>query len=285
MTQALTWQATASGWFESIESGYEAYALIDLANVLGDKQSLLRKLQNSGAYNVLGDDRPEAAEALPWLWPLSGTADKADRFELTLKWATQSACVTWLTSRLPARQLCHALERRTQAELPDNYPILLRHFDPRVLHELGSVLNEQQAETFWALDGVWAYVDRAKQFKTIELPREDSLKQFETPLHLSQLQADQLLAAAEVDRVMPELIREVPEEFLAIAPLERVPFTRQWLKQADELQLTSFADRVLLVVLALKLGKDFLTLPKWQPLVHPLKQKHITLLDAIKQAT
>jgi hypothetical protein len=169
--------------------------------------------------------------------------------------------------------------------LPDNYPILLRHFDPRVLHELVSVLNDEQAETFWALDGVWAYVDRARQLKTISLHKADPLKRFEAPLSLSQSQADQLLAAAEVDRVMPELIREASEQFLAIAPLERVPFTRTWLKQADDFQLTSFADRVLLAVLALKLGSDFLTQPKWQPLAVSLKKKQITLLQAIKQAS
>ena len=285
MTQNITWQQTVSNWFDSIEPGYAAYALIDLANVLGDKRTLLRKLQGSGALNVLGDNRPEAEEALPWLWPLSGSTDDTNHFELTLKWAGQSACVTWLSSRLPAHQLCHGLERRTQAELPDNYPILLRHFDPRVLHELVSVLNDEQAETFWALDGVWAYVDRARQLKTISLHKADPLKRFEAPLSLSQLQADQLLAAAEVDRVMPELIREASEQFLAIAPLERVPFTRTWLKQADDLQLTSFADRVLLAVLALKLGSDFLTQPKWQPLAVSLKKKQITLLQAIKQAS
>lgn len=285
MTQNVTWQQTASNWFESIEPGYSAYALIDLANVRGDKRALLRKLQSSDAINVLGDNRPEAEEALPWLWPLHGSTNDANRFELTLKWAAQSACVTWLSSRLPEHQLCHGLERRTQAELPENYPILLRHFDPRVLQELVSVLNDEQAETFLTLDGVWAYVDRARRFKTISLPKADPLKRFEAPLRLSQLQADQLLAAAEVDRVMPELIREAPEQFLAIAPLERVPFTRTWLKQADDLQLTSFADRVLLALLALKLGSDFLSLPKWRPLVVPLQQKQITLLQALKQAT
>lgn len=284
MSTDPTWQQAASNWFESLAPEYPAYALIDLANFLGDKQWVLHQVQGSGALNVLGDNRPEAAQALPWLWSLSGSADDAKRFELTLKWAAQSACVTWLSSRLPAHQLCHALEQRTQAELPDNYPILLRHFDPRVLPELVSGLDKGQAETFWVLDGVWAYVDRAKQFQTISLLEPHKFPPFEPPLTLTQAQADQLLAAAEVDRVMPELIREAPEQFLAMAPVQRVPYTRTWLKQADALELTSFSDRVLLVVLALQLGSGFLEQANWQPMVSRIKQKQITLLQAIKQA-
>lgn len=83
---------------------------------------------------------------------------------------------------------------------------------------------------------------------------------------------------------MPELVREVPEPFLALAPTERVPFTRKWLKQADGLNLSTHADRVLLLVLALSLGDEFLCLDPWRSWVDNIARKQMTLLQAIQQA-
>ncbi|MDE2433854.1 MAG: DUF4123 domain-containing protein [Burkholderiales bacterium] len=280
------WESSLRDWASHVAGEIRIFALVDLANLHEQRLAALQVLMNCGAQNILRDARPDAQEAGVWLAELPTLPHRG--FSITLDqsiaWAKQSACVTWLKSDLPPDALSERLHQRTFAELPDHYAVLLRFFDPRVLPELKTALNAEQARSWWTLGHSWAYVSRARQFETISLFQsvQDS---FNAPLHLSQQQFDQMLAASEVDQVMPELVREVPNQFLSLDPVQRVPFTRAWLNQANELNLTSFADRVLLTVLALKLGIDFLTQPQWQALLDPIKEGKITLLQAVKQAT
>ncbi|MDE2434545.1 MAG: DUF4123 domain-containing protein [Burkholderiales bacterium] len=285
MTTAFDWTYSAQTWFESIPSERLAYAVVDMANVHSEKRQVLRILRASGALNILGDNRPEAEEAIPWLLPLTSQISTKRNFKLTLDLANRSACVTWLASELPPQALAQALNDRTQAELPDHYRILLRCYDPRVLSELLAVLGDDQAEQFWGMNGQWCYVDRTKQFKCIELqaPSQDAL--FEPPLLLTQEQTDQLLAAAEVDQVMPELVRETPNAFLAIAPHERAAITRQALRKADDYRLESFSDRVVFCILGLELGQDFDQSGQWPVLMRRVTARELTLTQAVTLAT
>lgn len=285
MTTELDWTHAAQIWFESHAPECFVYAVVDMANVHSEKRLVLKKLRASGALNILADNRPEAEIAIPWLLPLASQASAKRDFKLTLDLANQSACVTWLASDLPPQALAQALNERTQAELPDHYRIMLRCYDPRVLPELEAVLDEDQAERFWGLKGQWCYVDRTKQFKRIELhvPSQDAV--FEPPLLLTQEQTDQLLAAAEVDQVMPELVRESSNAFLAIAPKERAVFTRQALNKATEYRLESFPDRVVFCILQLELGEDFDQSGKWPLLMRQVTARELTLTQAVTQAT
>jgi 5-carboxymethyl-2-hydroxymuconate isomerase len=186
---------------------------------------------------------------------------------------------------LPPNELAHALNERTKAVLPDNYAVLLRCYDPRVLPEIKAILNEDQARRFWALDGQWGYVDRTRIFRLIGLTPASEAAHFEAPLTLSQAQADQLLAAAEVDTVMPELVRESPDAFLALPLADRAAFTRRTLRMADQFELASLADRVMFCVLTLELGAGFESKEQWAPLMDKVKRHQLTLLQAIQQAT
>lgn len=285
MTTLLDWTHTAQNWFESLAPEFFVYAVVDMANVHSEKRQVLKRLRASGALNILADNRPEAEAAIPWLLPLSSHASAKRDFKLTLDLANESACVTWLASDLPPQALAQALNERTQAELPDHYRILLRCYDPRVLPELHGVLDEVQAEQFWGLAGQWCYVDRAKQFNHIELHIPSRETVFEPPLQLTQKQTDQLLAAAEVDQVMPELVRESPNAFLAIAPQERAVLTRQALSKANDYRLESFPDRVVFCILRLELGEDFDQSGKWPLLMRQVTARELTLTQAVTQAT
>jgi hypothetical protein len=286
MPTTPNWQSAAQSWFEAVPADHQSYALIDMANVHVDKRHVMSVIKAHESHNILGDERPDAQEASAWLLPLSRDTRGQRNWAATMAWADGSACTTWLHSALPASTLAHALTARTKAVLPDNYAVLLRSYDPRVLHELRAVLSEEQARCFWALSGQWAYVDRTRTLRSIELTlASGATATFESPLELTQAQADQLLAAAEVDTVMPELVRESPEAFLAIPVAERAAFTRSTLRLADQFELTSFADRVMFGVLTLELGPGFEAREPWAPLMNQVKCHQLTLQKAIEQAT
>lgn len=256
-----------------------------MANVRGDKPPILRSLRNFDARNILQDERPDAQAASAWLIPLVDTPRGHHARATSMGWANKSASVTWLHSSLAPSELANALNERTKAVLPDNYAVLLRCYDPRVLPEIRTVLDEPQSRQYWALDGQWAYVDRARTLRWINLPRMNDVDELSEPLALTQHQTDQLLAAAEVDTVMPELMRESPDAFLTIPHTERVGWSRRTLKLADQYELTSLADRVMFCVLTLELGSGF---EEREPWIEPMRmvQKHqLTLLQAIEQAT
>jgi hypothetical protein len=278
------WKLAAHAWFDGAPDDHQRYALVDLANVRSDKRQTLATLHARQSHNILGDERPDAQEASAWLMPLGLDARGRRDFDVTLEWADQSACVTWLHSALPRDALAHALSDRTKAVLPDDYRVLLRCYDPRVLPEIQAVLHEDQAMRYWALSGQWAYVDRARTFRLIELAPASPLAVFEAPLTLTQLQADRLLAAAEVDTVMPELVRESPEAFLAVPVTDRVAMTRRMLQTADQFRLEALADRVMFCVLTLELGDGFESTAKWAAVMGKVKHRQLTLGQAIEQA-
>jgi Domain of unknown function (DUF4123) len=285
MPASSGWKAAAQAWFDATPTGHQCYALIDMANVHSDMRQTLATIKSRQSFNILGDERPDAQEASAWLMPLSRDLHGQRDFAATLAWADNSACATWLHSALPPGTLADALNERTKAVLPDNYPVLLRCYDPRVLPELHAVLSNDQARRYWALSGQWGYLDRSRNFRSIELMPASESAAFEAPLALTQVQADQLLAAAEVDTVMPELVRESPDAFLALPVAERAAFTRRTLRLADQFELTALADRVMFCVLTLELGAGFEASEPWAPLMHKVKHHQLTLLQAIQKAT
>lgn len=274
-------------WFESIGSGSAAYALIDMAAMPSEQgiNQALSQARAAGGVAILQDARPQAARATPWLLPLGAPNEQGtERLTRTLNWAQHGPCVTWLASHLPVHDLAARLRQRTQAQLPQNHPVLLRCYDPRVLPELHRALRPAQAESYWALGHTWAYLDRTQQVQTIALEKAPDIDLFEPPLQLDQSQFEVLLAASEVDSVMPELAREAPDAFLALPADQRTAFTRRCLKLADDWGVQAFAQRVMVGVLALKLGEDFHRQAAWAPWINQLKQGKIDLIQTIEKA-
>lgn len=273
-------------WLAQRTPAQQAYALIDLAGLRGDGKQALRFIKDRGGVNILDDARPEAETACAWLVSLSADGEGLKDAAKTLHWATASAAVTWLRSELDLRDLAHALHARTKAELPDAHAILLRCYDPRVLPELMRVLaDDPQAGAYWGMSGSWAYLDRTQTLQSLPLSNTGANNPFEAPLRLSQRHTDALLAAAEVDQVMPELVRESPEYFLGLPPEQRVAFTRGALRMADQHGLASLADRVLMGVLLLEVGSESLARKPWSEALAQVKSGNWTLAQAIEEAT
>ena len=282
-------QRTMTEWSESsVAADLAVYALVDMASMPQEPPAVqaLRQIRAAGAVSVLGDPRPQAEMATPWLVPLKDHQGLNKKLlSTTLDWASRGPCVTWLSSSLSAPHLADRLRQRTEAMLPQNQPILLRCYDPRVLPELHKALHADQASSYWALGHTWAYLDRAREMKCIALSPAPDRDVFAAPLYLDQDQFESLLDASEVDSVMPELAREATDAFLALPPDQRASFTKHCLKLADKWRVQAFAQRVMVGVLVLKLGEGFHQQNSWAPWIAQLTQGRIDLIQAIEGAT
>ncbi|MDX9843135.1 MAG: DUF4123 domain-containing protein [Aquabacterium sp.] len=266
--------------------GHSVFALIDMAGLshLDQAPRIHSEIRKAGAVSVLRDERPDALLATPWL--LSLPEDVSSRLEArTCEWALRGPAVTWLVSNLPLNSLADRLRRRAEAELPDTHPVLLRHFDPRVLPELTQVLNQTQRHAFLALGHEWLYLDRNHALQGVALTHAGDVDAFDAPLLLNDQQFATLLAASEIDQVMPELARAAPIEFMQLTAKQRVKLTRQCLSLAASWHLDGLADKVMVGVLTLKLGEGFHQRPEWAPWVAEMAQQHMGLLQVIENAT
>ena len=154
-----------------------------------------------------------------------------------------------------ARQHVRA-DRRTEADLPDQHPVLMRCFDPRVLPELVHQLKASQNETFLALGHEWLYLDRSLRLQALPLHAAPGVDMFEAPLQLDEAQFTALLDASELDQVMPELAREAPLEFLALRADQRA----SCLDLAGTWHLERLADKVMVAVALVLVATDSVSL-------------------------
>lgn len=282
------WAHALRARIDARPQGHSAFALIDMAGLshLAQASDIFSQIRHAGAVPVLQDERPDALLATPWLLPLQDRSLVHNRLlSRTCEWALRGPAVTWLVSPLSPEALAQRLRLRTEAELPGNHPILLRHFDPRVLPELVQALHPSQREAFLAMGDEWLYLDRSHALQAIVLTPADAADAFESPWLMDDRQFAALLAASEVDQLMPELARAAPIEFMRLPPMQRVDLARQGLRLAASWHLNSLADQTTVGMLLLNLGEGFHLRPNWAPWVNELAQQRMSLLQAIERAT
>lgn len=266
---------------QSSRTGEHRYATIDLANMPEKAERIRGELKAAGAICLIGDRRAEAERASPWLLNTTGS-------DIVLNWtarlATQHSAVTWLVSPLDMSALTEALSHRMDARLPDGDDVLLRFFDPRVLPVLHRVLDPQQRAAFFSIASEWSFVGRDRQVQRLDSVIPGPTHTFGPPLSLTMQQFTELLDAAEVDAVMPEVVRQAPEEFLAIPAPKRAAFTQTWLDRATSLGLSAHSDRVGLVLLALRLGPGFDQRAPWNARLARVARREATWAQTLREA-
>jgi len=268
--------------------GHFIFALIDMAGLshLQQAPDMVAQIRKGCAVSVLQDERPQALHATPWLLPLlDGSSVHSRLLSRTVEWALRGPAVTWIISPLSRDALAQRLRLRTEAEMPGNQPILLRHFDPRVLPEVLQVLHQPQREAFLSMGAEWLYLDRTHALQSIALVNAEEVDPFESPWLMDDHQFAALLAASEVDQLMPELARAAPIEFMRLSAAQRVEMGRQALKLATSWHLTGLADQTTVGLLLLKLGEGFHLQPNWAPWVKEMVQRRMGLIRAIERAT
>ena len=151
-----------------------------------------------------------------------------------------------------------------------------------MLHE---VLDTSQRDVFFSLGAAWLYLNRAGSLATMTLTPAPVIDSFRAPLDLDDGQTAALLDAAEVDAVMPELVKEEPDRFLGIGDgPARYAFTQQWLCRARHWSLDQFPQKVVFCTLALRLGPAFDETPAWQQALTRVAKSGLRLSEAIEQA-
>jgi hypothetical protein len=259
------------------------YALIDLANC-EDSAAVLGQISGVDAACVLGDLRHEAQLASPWVVQLDERSMSESVWLRLAHLALHRSCMTWISTELGLDDLRPRLRARTEAELPDQHAVLLRYFDPRVLPVLHETLRDEQAEVFFSICSAWHFVSRMGQVQTLSAFTTDK-DSFQAPLKLDESQFALMLRAAEVDAIIPELVRESPDSFLPLAPPERIAFVQQCLEYADEVGIQSHANRVLWCLATLEMGDEFIRGPVWTPLARSVSKGELSMAQALQKAT
>ncbi|MBB3259392.1 hypothetical protein F4827_004267 [Paraburkholderia bannensis] len=167
-------------------------------------------------------------------------------------------CVSTLDSTKSLHELGEHLRKFHLFEMPGGKLIVMRWYDTRILPAVMSVLNPQQAATF--SDGItaWKIYNRFGLVEEQQLPNCSDLRSREPiPLTLDFAQEQTLFDAAEPDKLIHELRRNIRAE------IDRVPrdilhpfISSQW-QRARECGITDRDDQLQLMILALSTSGNY----------------------------
>jgi hypothetical protein len=191
------------------------------------------------------------------------------------KWANG---LTLLRTPLLLSELKDRLQLRTEAVLPDNYRVLLRFFDGRILPTLLSVLTPAQRKPFLGCAREWHYVDRDGALQAIPDVQFESEDSFEAPLELDSQQQDILLQTSEVDAVIDRLHRHMqfdgtpPEHYRRVAPLVATAMN-YGIKDTPHLAMFS--------LIGLQEGPEFHAQAQWSPILEKVRAGILSFPQAL----
>jgi hypothetical protein len=185
-----------------------------------------------------------------------------------------------LRTPLPLPELRKRLNTRTEAILPDNYRVLLRFFDGRILPTLASVLKPAQRMQFLGCVTEWHYADRdgiLQAVKDVQFENEDS---FDAPLKLDQAQQNALIQASEVDAVIDQLHRHTqfdgtpPEYYRRVAPL---------VASAKRYGIEDTPHVAMFSMVGLQDGAEFHLQAPWKPLLEQIRDGKLNFPLALEK--
>ncbi|MBB3261149.1 hypothetical protein F4827_006057 [Paraburkholderia bannensis] len=255
-------------------TGLHAYVLVDGALLQTQSAAQQERWPFFLALPLLANADLDAQAVGPLLYELPSASESDDTgaaVETGIVWPASSVIV----SRLSLNELATHLRPMLDVQLEQmDSTMLMRFFDPRVLpFWLDMLPMEHRA---WLARGVhdWIYLDahqnlRSARIETAHKPGEiDVIAQF--PLHLSQQQEDDLLAAC----YPYTMIERLRSEFGTL--MERVPLAKQYDFVRDQLDrcrahgAESPASLITWCELALRYGPHFDEHPAMQPAIAAL---------------
>lgn len=263
-------------------SGDKLYALVDQSGT----PNMVRQLERFGhAWTSLLENSREqgAIRVAPILFELDGqAANSASVMRWLCSETIYASSLIFLRSPLLRGELAHRLSHRLDAVLPQEYPIMLRFFDPRVLESLVSVLTEEQSSILLSVARCWWYVSRTGEVRNISCCFADH-DVFRDPLKLNQLKKDKLLDASIPDQVGALLLENAPLDFQSLKPSERHVFLADATLDARNYDICEIYDLALYCILKLRNGKNFDTGPPWVELLKKVKMGEMSLTDAAQR--
>jgi Domain of unknown function (DUF4123) len=186
-----------------------------------------------------------------------------------------------IDSNLSLHDLSNALTARCDAQLPENYDVMLRYFDTRILATLIHVLPAVELEAFFSCAQSWWYSDRSGALVHAFSADAQASEKFAAPLRLTVEQQNALIHAGETDSVIDVLVQNKIELLLDMPYPDRHPTVHRYLLAAGGWQLSSPRDLAAYCTLALVHGEDFALRPPWNEMLAAVKRGAIPLHEAI----
>jgi hypothetical protein len=186
-----------------------------------------------------------------------------------------------IASNLTLHALADELTVRCEALLPDDYEVLLRYFDTRILASLMEVMTPEQSVMFFSCSQRWHYADRRGVLIQAHLFDDDTEIAVSAPLVLSVVQQNALIQAGEVDAVIDVLMRNKIEPLLDMPFPERHPTISRLINAAAGWALNSTADLAAYCTLALLGGEGFDKGEPWSSQLALVKRGDIRFSDAL----
>lgn len=183
---------------------------------------------------------------------------------LTQDLARESPAVTWIVSSLPVRDLAQRLRHRVDAVLPGDQSVILRYYDPRVLHELAGCLSGITRESMFSIGTKWLYMDRDACLRAIELQLPDGPDPLKNPLALDSTAESALLTASEAGQALRQANERAPVLMLASSAGQRFELAKRCVLELDSVNVDSFPATVGLLIIAADRPAQWLDSPEWQ---------------------
>jgi len=194
-------------------------------------------------------------------------------------------CLSLLCSELPLVELARALKQRTEAELPDRLPVVLRYFDTRTLPLLQKLLHPDQYASFMSCVRSWLYVDRCGQVQTMASASEDcSSTAFVPPLLFDTRQERMLIDDGTVDAVIDQLIEQHHPVMLSATPPEQFDVVCGPAQAAAAFGISEVHDVMLFCCTALEHGAGFEQSNPWAQRLAQYQRGSMTLQEALTHA-
>lgn len=261
------------------------YGLADHAGAPG----LLAQLQrNHTPWRSLFDGAVGnvAIAAAPLLFALKKQPNRAEEKPLW-HWLDKNARYTssllLIASPHDIDTLQLLLNRRLQALLEPDMPMLLRFYDPRIFYALMQVLTPEQQAAFLNIGEQWSWLNRHGNIETQSSKFQDDDAVSE-PIVFTQTQQNLLLDLNEADQIAALLAQTPNPTWQHQSPGEQYDFIRRQQASAQHFGLHLTQDLALFCELALAYGEGFVHETKWQTALQQVSIGKHTLLQAISHA-
>lgn len=180
-------------------------------------------------------------------------------------------------------QVVQRLHARVDVRLPDDYAVILRYFDTRMLAPIVDTLMPAQRAAFVGLAADWRYTDRGGVLTALPHVLFQAEEQLAYPLVLSRAQEAALLAASEPDTMVDVLLQQNNQLLTALTPPERYARIRAAMAAAQAVGLTDMNDLIQFCRFDLELGSAFYRAPFWAPIWHAVASGKTPLAHALQE--
>lgn len=262
--------------------------LVDQAALAGAK-ALSRLTRIWKTCNLLNPAAPILDGASPLALNLEGWRDCEEGhavFATLLDHRRWSCGMSIIETTLPFDAAVQALSRRCHAVLPDDYRVVLRYFDTRILAVLWDTLTVPQRDEWARFARLWLHLSRDGEWQPLNLPERcdgqgAACIDGDESLRLSVEQQAALMEAAESDVVIDQLRSQGCAALFDLTPPQQYRCVQPLVDQARSLGIESTAKTVNFCRIALAYDKSPDLRKQWQERINKACEAGAAGLDEL----